>query len=189
MRSSPSLNEDDEMFPDEALPQTPAIANTTTVTELSPPNSQSQPRDPTTNLTLGVNANGKRPLSLAQTAAAGVVGTGTTGSVHQDAETGYQWSKQEDQPGYEWKNTRAREEEARALESIVDKGLQIKSMYGLLRWRTGLMIWDSSIWRSFGPECACEGEAMNELETIVETMSSFYDDGLSPISGCCWGKL
>ncbi|KAF1840804.1 uncharacterized protein K460DRAFT_370782 [Cucurbitaria berberidis CBS 394.84] len=134
MHSSPSLNgnDDDEMFPDEALshnpnpnpdPSTPHHPSINLASrELSPPNSQSQPRDPAS-LTLGVNANGKRPLSQAQTA-------GMLGGSHQDAETGYQWSKQEEQPGYEWKNTRAREDEARALESIVDKGSQIKLRYG-----------------------------------------------------------
>ncbi|KAH7385629.1 hypothetical protein BKA66DRAFT_528109 [Pyrenochaeta sp. MPI-SDFR-AT-0127] len=131
MHSSPSLNgnDDDEMFPDEALsnnpnpnPSTPHHPGLSLASsELSPPNSQSQSRDPAT---LTLNANGKRPLSLAQTAASMLGGT------HQDADTGYQWSKQEEQPGWEWKNTRAREEEARALESIVDKGIQIKLRYG-----------------------------------------------------------
>ncbi|CAO2650402.1 Nn.00g016940.m01.CDS01 [Neocucurbitaria sp. VM-36] len=133
MHSSPSLNgnDDDEMFPDEALSHNPNPDPSTphhpalnlASRELSPPNSQSQPRDPAS-LTQGVNANGKRPLSLAQTAA------GMQGGSHQDAETGYQWSKQEEQPGYDWKNTRAREEEARALETIIDKGSQIKLRYG-----------------------------------------------------------
>ncbi len=127
MHSSPSLtaNDDDEMFPDEAIPKnplpnpsTPQHAHSNLVSsELSPPNSQSQPRDPAT---LNLNANGKRPLSLAQSAAS------LPGGTHQDTETGYQWSKQEEQPGWEWKNTRAREEEARALDTIVDKGSQIK---------------------------------------------------------------
>ena len=126
MHSSPSLtNDDDEMFPDEALPKN-TISNPSTphhthndiaASELSPPNSQSQSRDPAA---LNLNANGKRPLSLAQSAAS------LPGGAHQDTETGYQWSKPEEQPGWEWKNTRAREDEARALDSIVDKGHQIK---------------------------------------------------------------
>lgn len=125
MHSSPS-NDDDEMFPDEALPNNPSTPLNAPLTlaaaELSPPNSQSQARD-TSNPTLGVNANGKRPLSQAQMAANLVGG----GGKHQDAETGYQWTKQEEQPGWEWKNSRAREEEARALDTIVDLGSQIKS--------------------------------------------------------------
>ncbi|KAG9186480.1 hypothetical protein G6011_09588 [Alternaria panax] len=128
MHSSPAnAASDDEMFPDEALPNDPAIphnSNLTGVTEISPPNSQ-----PTTRETLGVNSNGKRPLSTGMAQAATSSGTGGIGT-HQDAETGYRWSKQEDQPGFEWKNTRAREEEARALDSIVDKGNMVRLRYG-----------------------------------------------------------
>ncbi|KAL6706832.1 hypothetical protein ACN47E_005168 [Coniothyrium glycines] len=142
MHSSPSLPSDNEMFPDEALPQTPAAAALLSTEDLSPPNSQPHPASTTA---LGVNANGKRPLSLAHGGApntsnsnagsAGgnsVSGSSTLGSgaLHHDAETGYAWTKQEDQPGYEWKNTRAREEESRALDAIVDKSLQVKTRYG-----------------------------------------------------------
>lgn len=105
-----SSADEDEMFPDEALPNTTA--------ELSPPNSQGGASRDTSTLSSAVNANGKRPLSLAQGAPAA--------GAHTDAETGYSWSKQEEQPGWEWKNTRAREEENRALDSIVDLGAQIK---------------------------------------------------------------
>ena len=66
----------------------------------------------------------------AMTQAATSNGTGGSGT-HQDAETGYQWSKQEDQPGFEWKNTRAREEEARALDNIVDKSNMVRCEYVL----------------------------------------------------------
>lgn len=141
MHSSPSLPDDDEMFPDEALPQTPAVAAAThaTASDISPPNSQAHP---VSSLGLGVNENGKRPLSLAQGAGAnpsagaaggasssGGSGGGSASIIHTDQDTGYTWSRTEDQPGYEWKNTRAREEESRALEVIVDKGLQIKSTF------------------------------------------------------------
>ncbi|KAH9865797.1 hypothetical protein J1614_009384, partial [Plenodomus biglobosus] len=137
MRSSPSNNDDDnEMFPDEAMPNnnpsTPHHAALAATSEPSPPNSQSQPqsqsqsRDPSL-LTTGVNANGKRPLSAAQNAVANMLGGGGT---HQDAETGYQWSRPEDQPGFEWKNNRAREDELRALDGILDLGKQIKTRYG-----------------------------------------------------------
>lgn len=120
-----SSADEDEMFPDEALPNNPAtpmnasLQNLAAASELSPPNSQGGPSIPrdTSTLSSAVNANGKRPLSLAQSASIGS---------HTDAETGYSWTKQEDQPGWEWKNTRAREEENRALDSIVDLGAQIK---------------------------------------------------------------
>jgi hypothetical protein len=51
--------------------------------------------------------------------------------VYTDQETGYQWSKQEEQPGWEWKNQRAREEEQRALELIADQGAMIKGTWPL----------------------------------------------------------
>jgi hypothetical protein len=122
MHSSPNHGSDDEMFPDEALPNNPATPHNTNLTlidELSPPSSQS--RDPAS-LSLGVNSNGKRPLSTGMTQPT----TNTAGGVHRDNETGYEWSRLEDQPGYEWRNTRAREEEARALDNIVDKGSMIR---------------------------------------------------------------
>ncbi|EOA82264.1 hypothetical protein ACJQWK_05538 [Exserohilum turcicum] len=127
MHSSPRNGSDDEMFPDEALPNepvTPHNAHLAGVNDISPPNSQSQTRE-----MLGVNSNGKRPLSggAMQSSATSTVGASGT---HHDAETGYQWSKQEDQPGFEWMNTRAREEENRALDNIVDKGYMIKLRYG-----------------------------------------------------------
>lgn len=136
MHSSPDVDlaaNDDEMFPDEAQPATPRNAASYALdpsADLSPPNSQGPatlPREGSIAATIasGVNANGKRPLSGGATTSAS---TGTTGT-HQDADTGYQWSKLEDQPGYEWKNTRAREEEARALDQIVDRGYQIKSEF------------------------------------------------------------
>lgn len=124
---------DDEMFPDEALPNNPstplnASLQTLAASELSPPNSQGGPsnglRD-TSSLSSAVNANGKRPLSLVQSG-----GTKTAAKeAHTDAETGYSWTKQEDQPGYEWKNSRAREDESRALDNIIDQGAQIKGDY------------------------------------------------------------
>jgi hypothetical protein len=107
MHSSAS---DDEMFPDEAVSNNTA----TLAPDASPPPSQA-PRDPS------VNANGKRPL----TAATGAAPLGT----HTDAETGYTWTRPEDQPGWEWKNTRAREDESRALDSIVDQAGMVKSKW------------------------------------------------------------
>jgi hypothetical protein len=127
-----SSADEDEMFPDEALSNNPAtplnasIQNLAHTSELSPPNSQGGPALPRDTSTLSgtVNANGKRPLSLAQQTAAGTAGA------HTDAETGYTWNRTEDQPGWDWKSTRAREEESRALDSIVDQGAQVKLRYG-----------------------------------------------------------
>jgi hypothetical protein len=139
MHSSPSMAADDEMFPDEALPSTPRNATShalATSSELSPPNSQppaNLPRGDSFSATIAsnVNENGKRPLSLNPAAAvASETASGANGLTHADPETGYQWSRAEDQPGYEWKCQRAREEEMRALDQIVDKGSQIKSECG-----------------------------------------------------------
>jgi hypothetical protein len=133
---SMDVRSEDEMFPDEALPDTntPAPPRNTAldVSEVSPPNSQSQARDQ-------VNSNGKRPLSTGMATAAnntgGGSGSASGGGGHRDADTGYQWTKQEDQPGFEWKNNRAREEESRALDSIVDKHHMIKRECPLYRGR------------------------------------------------------
>ena len=126
-----SSADEDEMFPDEALPNNPAtpmnasIQNLANASELSPPDSQggpSLPRD-TSTLSSTVNENGKRPLSIAQ------MTSNTVPGIHTDADTGYTWTKQEDQPAWEWRSTRAREEENRALEQIVDLNQQVKRKY------------------------------------------------------------
>jgi hypothetical protein len=117
---------ENEMFPDEALnPATPHnnALNNVAANELSPPNSQPLARDPAST-NLGVNSNGKRPLSTGMAQTTG--GDGAAGESHHDAETGYQWTKQEDQPGLEWKNNQAREEDNRALDTIIDNGHMIR---------------------------------------------------------------
>ncbi|PVH98779.1 hypothetical protein DM02DRAFT_530535 [Periconia macrospinosa] len=132
MHSSPDLAaDDDEMFPDEApsTPKTAAAFALDPTSELSPPNSQGGPSLSTTTSTAGLNTNGKRNLPAGASGEA-AASNFAPGVVHTDPATGYKWSKQEDQPGYEWKNNRAREDEARALEQIVDKGSQIKRRYG-----------------------------------------------------------
>jgi hypothetical protein len=121
MDSSPAVRSEDEMFPDEALPTTATPHNNAlNVSEVSPPNSQAQARGQ-------VNSNGKRPLSTGMPTSTGGEGAsaGASGS-HRDADTGYQWTRQEDQPGFEWKNTRAREDELRALENIIDRNQMVK---------------------------------------------------------------
>jgi hypothetical protein len=135
MDSSPAVRSEDEMFPDEALPNTaPPNNNALNVSEVSPPNSQPQARGQ-------VNSNGKRPLSTGMTTSTGVEGASAgagAGGIHRDADTGYQWSRQEDQPGFEWKNTRAREDELRALESIIDKNQMIKRRWSSYRESVGI---------------------------------------------------
>lgn len=137
MHSSPDMAaDDDEMFPDEALPSTPrGPASHTLNAELSPPNSQGPTNLPrgdsfTATIASNVNENGKRPLSLNPAAT-----SNDAGATHTDPETGYQWSKAEEQPGFEWKNQRAREEELRSMDQIIDKGSQIKSKCAQFRTR------------------------------------------------------
>jgi hypothetical protein len=146
MHSSPDLDAEDEMFPDEAGPDaagpsTPqnAAAYSLPPSELSPPNSQGGvplPRDESFLTNSGspsaLNANGKRVYGAGGSGAGGSgvpLSTVEGGSVHEDKETGYQWVKTEEQPGFEWRNNRAKEEEARALEQIVDKNHMIRSEF------------------------------------------------------------
>ncbi|KAF2018768.1 hypothetical protein BU24DRAFT_447401 [Aaosphaeria arxii CBS 175.79] len=138
MHSSPELEaieDDDNMFPDEqdgpSTPRNTASALAGRDSELSPPDSQGPANLPLEgNLPAAfsatpsnLNANGKRVHSSAAPSATG-------DQVHIDPDTGYQWVKQEDQPGWDWKNSRAREEELRALDTILDKGGMIKTRYG-----------------------------------------------------------
>jgi hypothetical protein len=178
MHSSPELDAEDEMFPDEAGPDaagpsTPqnAAAYSLPPSELSPPNSQGGiplPRDESFLTNSGspsaLNANGKRVYGAGGGGAAS--GGGVTlstvegGNVHEDKETGYQWVKTEEQPGFEWKNNRAKEEETRALEQIVDKSHMIKSRFTVVH-TLGLCANDcSSIWRSSRSDCSSE-KALN----------------------------
>ncbi|OCK85947.1 hypothetical protein K432DRAFT_377197 [Lepidopterella palustris CBS 459.81] len=147
MHSSPELDDNDEMFPDEADgPSTPtnAIAGfAIPSSDLSPPDSQGPAhlgggsRDdpfvfagsPST-----LNANGKRMYPVAATGMSTSAGMPTsvqaqTGQyVHKP--TGYTWDKPEDEPGYSWLNKKAVEEYSRAMDQIVDKGSMIGNKYG-----------------------------------------------------------
>lgn len=142
MHSSPELDDDDEMFPDEADgPSTPTHAPSFQhpLSELSPPNSQgpaplrgggANVSDFATNNTPSntLNENGKRVLTI--TPSSGISKFATTGTgEHVHKTTGYTWDKAEDEPGYAWMNKRAQEEAHRAWDSIVDKGAMIKSAY------------------------------------------------------------
>jgi hypothetical protein len=138
MQSSMEVADIDDMSSsqpsNEADPSTPRAASYAmgATLELSPPNSQG----PSNQIRSGnpaaaasgspsLNVNGKRILTGASANAA--VDT-PPAQVHTDPETGYRWSKVENQPGFEWKSARAREEQARALDAISDKGYMIKSM-------------------------------------------------------------
>ena len=76
-----------------------------------------------------LNANGKRTLDVATGAATPGVGPGS-GKYLGTHEGGYAWDREEDAPGYAWRNTKAQEEGQRALGQIVDLGMMVKGMYG-----------------------------------------------------------
>ncbi|KAF2447612.1 hypothetical protein P171DRAFT_429235 [Karstenula rhodostoma CBS 690.94] len=127
MHSSPELDaaDDDDLFPghgDGDAPSTPRNAASFALgpaSELSPPNSQGR-----------LPEESFSALAVANAAPAGGAGDRKSGPVQTDSATGYQWSSADEAPGYEWKSNRAREEEARALEAVVDKGSMIKTRYG-----------------------------------------------------------
>jgi len=135
MHSSPELEPEDDMFPGEgpSTPHNPAAFSLNPASELSPPNSQGPARNDNSATSNGtpsmINANGKRAHPSAASAAAATAESSgePSGVVRKDPVTGYKWTNPEDAPGYEWKSSRAREEEARAMDSIVDRSSQIKS--------------------------------------------------------------
>lgn len=146
MHSSPEPDmAEDDLFPGDG-PSTPrnAASYALASAELSPPNSQGRFQEESSSASANaggaeppsiINENGKRahPSSVANTAAATTTTTTSgasdkkAGPVQTDPQTGYQWSSAEDAPGYEWKSNRAREDESRALDMIMDKGSMIKS--------------------------------------------------------------
>ena len=134
---------EDDLFPGDG-PSTPrnAASYALASAELSPPNSQGRFQEESSNasaLAGGaeslsiINENGKRahPSSVANNAATTTTTSGASdkkaGPVQMDLATGYRWTSVEDAPGYEWKSNRAREEESRALDMVIDKGSMIKS--------------------------------------------------------------
>lgn len=140
MHSSPELEADDEMFPDEAAgpstPTNPPAFSLNAPSELSPPGSQGPAQLParpetaaaqTTEAPAAINENGKRAYpSTMQESISETKPIGT----QVDKATGYTWDRQEDEPGYEWMNKRAFEEASRAYDMIIDKGAMIKLRYG-----------------------------------------------------------
>jgi len=144
MHSSPELDADDEMFPDEvggpSTPTNAAAFSLDAASELSPPGSQGPSHlaigdDSTAALTgtaSTLNANGKRvyspivPESAPETQQTQQPQQPQQFAVQVDKNTGYTWDKPEDEPGYEWLNKRAQEEAARAYDQILDRNIMIK---------------------------------------------------------------
>lgn len=114
--------DDDILFPVNDGPSTPLREdNGNTCSDLSPPDSQS--RAQASNFAL--NSNGKRALSTTshltkETGTASKYLSGRNGD-----------TAPAEKPGWSWKNKRAQEDHARALESIIDKERMIGSKPGI----------------------------------------------------------
>ncbi|KAK8196576.1 hypothetical protein M8818_006741 [Zalaria obscura] len=87
---------------------------------------------PTT--TSGANANGKRPLSTLDSNGDPVAGSSRAHGESQQLKTheasGYSWLRQEDEPGWGWRNKKAVDEAARAYDSLVYKDKRIGNRWG-----------------------------------------------------------
>lgn len=137
-----------------AAPRTPS--RFPSASELSPPNSQpgssaaiplavDSPSGTGAGGGVSLNANGKRvhsksalgsiPIEGEEVAASGALSAGVPASAVTTevegkpigkANSGYEWSKAEDEPGFKWKNKKAVEEYHRAMEQVVDRNLMVK---------------------------------------------------------------
>ena len=114
------------------IPATPDAGLNAHASELSPPSSQGVPLASPTNGSHGANANGKRPLSTLDVngdayppSRSTVPTTSEPGVVHTHEASGYKWTKQEDEPGWAWKNKKALDEYHRAYDTLVMKDLKI----------------------------------------------------------------
>lgn len=129
MHSSPDDDKDD-LFPASERPTTPRIPSS----ELSPPTSHGRglfsgsistdapgsAAQPQADIA-GLNENGKRSLA---------VGNADGKGLQTHASSGYQWEKDEDAPGYAWKNKRAADDANRAWDTVVEKDKMIGTRYG-----------------------------------------------------------
>lgn len=128
MQSSPEDN--DDMFPGEA-PSTPKLSQISS--ELSPPTAQgplsggastTQAADLPVTASLDrstLNENGKRVAARVE------MGNGVS-KAHVHKPSGYTWDREEDAPGYAWKNKKAHEDFNRAWDNVVGKDQMILSM-------------------------------------------------------------
>ncbi|MCJ1481393.1 hypothetical protein MMC06_001550 [Schaereria dolodes] len=125
MRSSSDENDSDPMFPAASEPTTPQnndILSQLRQAELSPPNSQDPP---VANGTVDQKEHREDWMDFGE----GLVPTEDSNDVPVDQMV---WdslpSKEINRhlPGYNWKNSRAREEFHRAMEQVVDKGFNLR---------------------------------------------------------------
>jgi len=124
----------EEHLDNPATPYRTAIGFLADPGDLSPPSSQGMPlASPSTT---GANANGKRPLSTLDTngEAAPIARNTATPLEPQKVKTheqsGYTWVRQEDEPGWAWRNKRAVDEANRAYEGLLTKDIVVGNHYG-----------------------------------------------------------
>ncbi len=141
MQSSPDpeIFDDHEMFPGEDRPTTPSNRSqgifSQAVSELSPPNSQGQTTSTraeappsgqySATMSSDLNSNGKRTLTGARRSFMST-SFGESRQNGHSASAGFEW-EQSQEPGWAWKNKKAQDEYARAMEQIIDKGQMIGS--------------------------------------------------------------
>ncbi|KAF2154610.1 hypothetical protein K461DRAFT_291536 [Myriangium duriaei CBS 260.36] len=133
-------------------PGTPTGRSITTFGELSPPSSQGTAPTAASAITSSPsvpNANGKRPASTLDNnsetsqptsrppaASRGVSTMDGQQDNHSPRQTkvheasGYTWSRQEDEPGWGWRNKRAVEDAERAWNGVLNKERKIGNRYG-----------------------------------------------------------
>lgn len=128
MQSTPDDDDKDDLFPSADVPTTPKAPTS----ELSPPTSHgrglfsdSAAPSATGSLTntSALNENGKRSLTIGGGGAKGTQSSQKSGYQ-------YQWEKDEDSPGYAWKNKRATEDANRSWDNVVERDRMIGNRYG-----------------------------------------------------------
>jgi len=93
--------------------------------DISPPNSQGMPT-----ASIGANANGKRPLSTVDIGEAPMRVAVEPPKIKTHEQSGYTWVRQEEEPGWAWKNKRAVDEANRAYEGLLMKDFGVGNRYG-----------------------------------------------------------
>ena len=126
---------------------------------LSPPDSQHRSAMPTSATGSAIaNANGKRPINTIsngadetddmQAAGSALGSSGGSGAGKARAEfatkthqqSGYQWNRAEDEPGYAWLNKKALDEYHRAFDGLVHRDYMVKGTFRSLAGRILLLI-------------------------------------------------
>lgn len=131
MHSSPDDQEDD-LFPSNDGASTPKLAQAPS--ELSPPTPQHGP--PSNNETIAPSSatatasNISAPLSYPVANPSALNENGKRILRSEAGARTHPWDRDEEGPGWVWRNKKAQEESARSWDNIVDKDRMIKASYG-----------------------------------------------------------